>query len=274
MAEAVSSIHRAEAWRPGLDGERVVDGIHYGWLMKDHVARYEMASAYSVGKRVLDVATGTGYGANILRLRGASEVTAVDLEQAALDYARMRYGEDGLNWVNADACTLPFGREFDVVCSFETIEHLKDPAAFVAQCKRVLKPGGVYILSTPLNTGGDFVSPYHELEFTVDELRGLLARHFPNVTLFGQRRGLSLAFKPLGNLPSWYWKWSDGTRRGSHKLYTLLDRANKAPNHFMAWAMGLGEAERAAIRPLDAPMKRSFLLKPNYFIIIGICRLD
>jgi hypothetical protein len=55
-----------EEWEPHLGGERVVEGIHYGWLMKDHLARYHFAAQYCRGMRVLDVATGTGYGANIL----------------------------------------------------------------------------------------------------------------------------------------------------------------------------------------------------------------
>src|SRR5207244_3069057 len=73
-----------EKWTPNLGGERVVEDIHYGWLMKDHLARYHFAAPYCADKRVLDVATGTGYGANILRKQGAAEVVAVDREQAAL----------------------------------------------------------------------------------------------------------------------------------------------------------------------------------------------
>jgi len=242
--------------------------------MKDHMARYELASEHCTGKRVLDVATGTGYGANILRKRGAAEVVAVDREQAALDYGRERYGEDGLQWVNADAYALPFDKEFDVVVSFETIEHLTEPERFVEQCKSVLRPGGTYLVSTPVNTGGSFVSPYHELEFSVDEFRGLLTRHFPSVKILGQRRELSMAIKPLGNLPWRYWNKTFESGQGSHKLFTLMDRVNKVPNYLLAWAMGLGEKVREQTKPIDEPIRKSFLLKPQYYVMIGICKVD
>jgi SAM-dependent methyltransferase len=260
-------------WTPHLGGERVVEGIHYGWLMRDHLARYEFAVERCREKRVLDVATGTGYGASILRRNGAREVVAVDREQGALDYAAQRYGTDGLSWVNADAYQLPFEREFDVVVSFETIEHLKEPERFVRECKRLIKPGGLFIVSTPENVGGPYCSPYHELEFTRAEFRTLLERHFPCVDLLGQRRELSMAVRPLGDLPERYW-WSHvESGRVDMRLFTLLDRFNKAPNLFLAWLCGMGERYRRAIRPIDEPVRESVLLKPHYFAMIAICEV-
>jgi len=261
-----------QVWQADLGGERVVEGIHYGWLMRDHIARYHFAVEYCRGKRVLDVATGTGYGANILRRHGDAEVVAVDREQGALDYAASRYGTDGLRWLNGDACQLPFTQEFDVVVSFETIEHLKDPERFVRECKRVLKPGGLYIVSTPENVGGPYCSPYHELEYSREEFRSLLGRHFSQVDLFGQRRELSLLVRPLGGLPDRYAAERIQHGRGSHRLYTLMDRLNKAPNLLMAWAGGMGETFRAGIHPLDEPVRQSRLLKSHYFAMIGVCR--
>lgn len=260
-----------EGWEPNLGGERVVEGIHYGWLMKDHLARYNFASKYTRGKRILDVATGTGYGANILRKNGAREVVAVDREQGALDYATKRYGTDGLTWMNGDAYALPFDKEFDVVVSFETIEHLKEPERFVEQCKKSIKPGGLYVVSTPENVGGPFCSEFHELEFSREEFRTLLEKHFPSVKLYGQRRELENVIKPLFSLPQKYWDSQIRNGRGSHKLFTVMDRINKAPNHLLAWAAGLGESFRERILPIDDPIKMSPLLKSHYFAMIGIC---
>jgi 2-polyprenyl-3-methyl-5-hydroxy-6-metoxy-1,4-benzoquinol methylase len=260
-----------DRWTPDLGGERVVEGIHYGWLMRDHLARYEFAVELCRGKRVLDVATGTGYGASILRRSGAREVVAVDREQGALDYAAERYGTDGLRWVNADAYQLPFEREFDVVVSFETIEHLKDPERFVRECKRLIKPGGLYIVSTPENVGGPFCSIYHELEFTRAEFRALLGRHFPRVELLGQRRELSMALRPLGNLPERYWHSRIRSSSFSARLFTVLDRVNKAPNLALAWLCGMGDRYRRRIRPIDEPLRESALLRPHYFAMIAIC---
>ena len=65
----MNSPHRPDPHDFGtdLDGEQMVDGVNYGWLMRDHIARYEYVSRFCRGKRVLDVATGSGYGAAILR---------------------------------------------------------------------------------------------------------------------------------------------------------------------------------------------------------------
>ena len=277
MDDSPSDAQISQKWTPHLGGERVVEGIHYGWLMKDHVARYEFASPLCRGRRVLDVATGTGYGASILRRNGAAAVVAVDREQAALDYAANRYGSDGLEWINADAYDLPFEDEFDVVVSFETIEHLKDPERFVEQCKKAMTPDGTYVVSTPENVGGPFVSEYHELEFNRVEFRELLERHFASVTLLGQRREVALPIRPLGRLPDRYW---DSMRdRGHwshwrHRLYTVMDRVNKAPNYALASTAGMRDAWRARILPIDEPMRHSFLLKDQYYVMIAICGLS
>jgi ubiquinone/menaquinone biosynthesis C-methylase UbiE len=261
-------------WQPNLDGERVVEGIHYGWLMRDHLARYEYAAQFCKGKRVLDVATGTGYGANILRRAGAAEVVAVDREQGALDYAEQRYGTDGLRWVNGNAYELPFEREFDVVISFETIEHLKEPERFVRECKRVAKPGGQFIVSTPENVGGPLCSEFHEFEYNRREFREVLERNFPRVELMGQRRELSMVYKPLGDLPGRYW-WNNVRQgRGSQIFFTFMDRINKAPNQLLAWANGYTDKVRSEIRPIEAPLQLSRLLKPHYFVMLGICVVD
>lgn len=264
----------SNTWVPHLDGERVVEGIHYGWLMKDHLARYRFAAKYTRRKRVLDVATGTGYGANILRTHGALEVVGVDRVQDVLDYASSRYGGRGMRWVNADAYELPFEQEFEAVVSFETIEHLKDPARFVEACKRALKPGGTFIVSTPESVGGPLTSPYHEFEYTRSEFRDFLRDHFRRVTLFGQRRELSERVCPLGGLPQKYWESHVRMGGGSHTLFKLMDRINKAPNHLMAWASGVGESYRQRIVPIDEPIRHSRYLKEHYFAMIGVCTMD
>jgi 2-polyprenyl-3-methyl-5-hydroxy-6-metoxy-1,4-benzoquinol methylase len=271
-APDIARSHSAPAWTPSLGGERVVEGIHYGWLMRDHIARYHFAAKYCQRKRVLDVATGTGYGAHILRTRGANEVVAVDREQEALAYASSRYGSDGLRWVDSDAYALPFDSEFDIVVSFETIEHLKEPERFVRECRRVVKPGGTFLVSTPLNVGGPYVSDYHELEFTRREFEALLGRYFSTVHLFGQRRELRTPVRLLGEWPDRYWRSHIQHGRGNHRLFTWMDRLNKAPNAALAWMWGLGDSFRAQIREIDEPLRGSSLLCPNYYVMLAVCR--
>jgi ubiquinone/menaquinone biosynthesis C-methylase UbiE len=259
-------------WEPSDSGERMVDGVDYGWQMRDHKERYRFCQTYCRDKRVLDVATGTGYGADILREQGAREVVAVDRSRDALAYAAKRYGTDKIRWVEGNAYALPFDAEFDVVVSFETIEHLKEPGRFAAECRRAVKPDGLYIVSTPLNTGGPFVSVHHELEFNPTEFKELLGQHFSHIEMFGQRRELELKLSPLGRIPDWYRETKLVHGKGNLALFKVLDRLNKAPNYIMAWASGYGESVRSQIRPLQDPIAMTPMLKPNYYVMIAICR--
>src|ERR1041384_7363657 len=171
-----------------MDDERLVPEEAVEASLQEHVARYRFAKEQARG-RILDVACGTGDGTAML------DAVGVDLSLQALRYAR-RYPAP---YVAADATRLPFGRVFDSVVSFETLEHVPDPERFVAECARVLKPGGVFIVSTP---NRELWSPrsarplqrHHVKEFTRKEFLAVL-RPF-KVQLFGQllldRRGAAL----------------------------------------------------------------------------------
>src|SRR5581483_3154364 len=108
--------------------ERLVPEEAVEASLQEHVARYRFARERVRG-RILDVACGTGYGTAMLGAVG------VDLSLDALRYARRHPAA----YVAADAARLPFGRVFDAVVSFETIEHVADAGRFVSECARVLK---------------------------------------------------------------------------------------------------------------------------------------
>lgn len=172
-----------------FEDERLVPEEAVEASLQEHLARYRFARQHARG-RILDVACGTGYGTAML---GA---TGVDLSLDALRYAHSRHPAA---YVAADAARLPFGRIFDSIVSFETIEHVPDPARFVAECARVLKPGGTFLVSTP---NRELWSPrsatplqrHHVKEFTRKEFLEVLQPF--NVQLFGQlllsRRGAAL----------------------------------------------------------------------------------
>jgi SAM-dependent methyltransferase len=96
-----------------------------------------------------------------------------------------------VDFVVGDLLTLPQGPEtFDVVCAFETIEHLTDPERFVAEARRVLKPDGILVASTPraAMTTERPDNPFHEREFSASDFERLFLAQFGSVRLYGQRR--------------------------------------------------------------------------------------
>lgn len=158
----------------------------------EHLHRYAFARALVADKHVLDCACGEGYGAALLAQVAAS-VTGVDVDAATIAHAQARYaGPIQLKFQQADAVELPFERaSFDVVVSFETIEHLREQSAMLQEFRRVLKPGGFLLLSSPdrdaYNALGPAQNEFHVAELSYAELDAALKAHFPVVRYFGQK---------------------------------------------------------------------------------------
>lgn len=158
-------------------------------LWGEHRSRYRFAARLArPGQRILDAASGSGFGLEQLAQAGGCPV-GVDYAADALAEVRTRRPLARL--VRADATCLPFqSAAFDLVVSFETIEHVADACALVRAIRHVLKPGGQLVLSTP-NRGfrppeRHASNPFHVREFAADELRDLLAESFQEVRLYGQ----------------------------------------------------------------------------------------
>ena len=155
-----------------------------------HLKRYEFARPYCAGKHVLDAGCGVGYGSAFLG-EAARSVVGVDVSGEAIDYARARYGGGNVDFAVGDLQRLENAdAEFDAVVAFEVIEHLPQPERFVAEARRVLKPDGVLLVSTPRSEHGAAspTNPFHEREFARDEFERLLRASFGLVDVYGQRR--------------------------------------------------------------------------------------
>lgn len=169
-----------------------------------HLRRYDLAAAMVRAKRVLDAACGTGYGgAHLVDQGEAASVVGVDIDAHAVAYARRRFGADRPN-IEYRACSaaatgLP-DHSVDVVTSFETIEHVPDPDALLAEFARVLVPGGRLIMSTPNDWG---LTAHHVHSFTPDSLRASIDRYFTAQQWLGQRAGdvPALDTLPAGMFP-------------------------------------------------------------------------
>ncbi len=171
-------------------GERMTTAIE-GEIEFEHFHRYCLARDLCPGFDVLDVASGEGYGSSILATV-ARNVTGVDVDPAAIAHARTTYPGENLRFVEGSALDLPIGdASVDAVVSFETLEHVREHARFMAEVKRVLRSGGKLIVSTPeravYSARGEPVNKYHLLELTAAEFDSLLRANFRHVLILSQR---------------------------------------------------------------------------------------
>jgi hypothetical protein len=168
-------------------GERFTPEI-LGAIAAEHYHRYFFASSLVAGKRVLDIASGEGYGTHILA-QSAAHVTGVDISPEAVAWAAQKYSGDGIVFLRGDACAIPLpDAAVDVVVSFETLEHLGEQAAMLCEIRRVLRENGLLIISTPnKRLYAAYENAFHVHELNREDFLSLLKGHFTHLTLLGQR---------------------------------------------------------------------------------------
>lgn len=174
-------------------GERIVPGRVPEELFEEHEARYVFAGKFVPGKVVLDIACGTGIGTSYLRKAGARVCYGLDIDRSAIEYARAAYGECIFDL--SDALDIKLANNLvDTVVSFETIEHLADQRNFLMECRRVLKPGGLLICSTPNRDVYRWwgKNPFHVTELSTAEFKRLADSIFQEVELYSQREKIFL----------------------------------------------------------------------------------
>jgi len=169
-------------------GERMVPEAADAVTLWNHIYRYKFAAQFAAGRDILDIACGEGYGTAALRAVGARSVIGVDIDPATCSHARAKYGVDARE---ADAARLPLAdNSFDLVVSFETIEHVSEPRRLVEECYRVLRPGCQLIMSTPnkdvYNIDDKKINPFHCSEMTEREFTILLRARFTHLKMYSQ----------------------------------------------------------------------------------------
>lgn len=175
------------------NGERVVPW-HPEEMIRQHEVRYRFAAReISDGSRVLECACGSGYGLSFLAERARS-VTAVDLSESTIAFAREHFGRPNVEFLVGSAECLPLpSASFDAYVCFETIEHVDHPERLLAEAARVLEPRGLFIVSTPnrvwsgLGPGERPKNPFHKVEWSLTEFDRILRRHFSSIRYLGQR---------------------------------------------------------------------------------------
>ena len=167
----------------------------------EHWHRYAMAAALAKDSVVLDLACGEGYGAHLLA-QHAREVTGVDCDAKTVAHAQRTYQRANLRYVLGDATAVPApDHSFDLVVSFETLEHLAEQEQMLDEFRRVLKPDGVLLISSPdkaqYSDATGYDNEFHVRELYRQELAELLAPRFPASRLFGQQLLFQSAIWPL-----------------------------------------------------------------------------
>jgi ubiquinone/menaquinone biosynthesis C-methylase UbiE len=179
-------------------GEVFIPGLSPKRIEKDHLERYRFATKYVLNKTVLDMACGTGYGSNIMAKAGAKFVKGIDISSELIDYGRTHYQRNNLSFEVGDACTFIGDSLYDVIVSFETIEHVEDYHLMLINLHRLLKKNGLLIISTPnrLVTSPRSKSltdkpknKFHRVEFSVQELLEVLtdSGFWISRKIYGQR---------------------------------------------------------------------------------------
>jgi ubiquinone/menaquinone biosynthesis C-methylase UbiE len=171
----------------GYSGERIdFDTVDAEALMQ-HIIRYEYAARHLFG-RVLDCACGVGYGSYYLASRPlVTSVTGADISAEAIKYANHKFQHAKLMYRIVNALDMPFTDcSFDGVVSLETLEHLKKPERFLSEVMRVLRPGGIFIVSVPnrkFHADAGMKNEWHYSEMYYSEFKQLLSSFFSEVTM-------------------------------------------------------------------------------------------
>jgi SAM-dependent methyltransferase len=173
-----------------ITGERLVPGA-FGKIAVEHLHRYAICLDFVKGKKVLDIASGEGYGSNLIA-KYAQEVVGVDISKDAVVHAQKKYACENLEFQVGSVLDIPYESDvFDVVVSFETIEHISDHRKMIAEIKRVLKSDGLLIISTPekavYSDQANYSNPYHEKELYEEEFVQILSEQFPFIQLGYQK---------------------------------------------------------------------------------------
>jgi O-antigen biosynthesis protein len=185
-------------------GERFLPWAKEAAVAYEHLHRYLWASNFVRDKRVLDLASGEGYGANILAAQ-ASFVCGVDIDDPSVHHAAEKYRRPNLQFLQGDITRVPVEAQqsFDVIVCFEAIEHIEEHDRLMQEVVRLLKPEGLFIVSTPNKevyraAGTEEPNPFHVKELTFEEFDALLSARFSSVQYLGQRVHPGSTLWPIG----------------------------------------------------------------------------
>jgi SAM-dependent methyltransferase len=226
-------------------GERMTSDA-VGQIEYEHIHRYLFARQLVRDRAVVDVASGEGYGGALLA-QTARRVIGVEIAEEAVRHAALSYRRSNLSFIRGDARDLPLENlSVDVAVSFETIEHLVEQEKFVRELRRVVRPDGFVVISSPdrdiYSPIDGQVNPFHCKELTQKEFVALLKEHFAYCYLYMQRPLTGCAIIE-----------DAGSQSGSFRM--TFER--RGANHFEA-SCGLARAPYLIAVASDQPFSLGF----------------
>lgn len=196
-------------------GERLLTEVCDNTTL-EHLHRYGLATTFCLGKDVLDIASGEGYGSNILA-DSARMVTGVDISEEAVAHANAKYKDPNVKYLQGSADDIPLEENsVDVVVSFETIEHHSRHQEMLAEIKRVLRPEGLLIISSPDKLQYTDIlqanNPYHVKELYKEEFAALIGNYFQHAEMLLQRVVYGSLIVPENDARAFAEWWGDYDR--------------------------------------------------------------
>lgn len=219
---------------PKFTGERVIEGYTPLRVWLDHVARYNFAGRYVKGKIVLDISCGTGYGSCILYSNRAKKVIGIDISKKVINFARTKYERKGLEFNIGNILNIDIhDNYFDLIVSFETIEHITNQKRALLEIQRVLKPNGLLLISSPNRKLTSPLksfdeppnNPFHVIEYTMKEFTRLIRNYFEIIEVYGQR-GINkfFLFPLIERILRKILPWLYNPKKGSSNLEKVISK--------------------------------------------------
>ena len=211
-----------------------------GEIWAEHWHRYVFAARHVTGLDVLDIACGEGYGSAMLA-GAAKSVTGVDIDPPTVENARRKYSSPRLRFEVGSVSRIPLpDTSFDCVVSFETLEHLAQQEEMLAEFRRVLRPDGFIVISTPnkveYSDKRNFHNEFHIRELYESQFRDLIGRHFGAQRWYGQRLLFNSAIWPLGS--------AAGSEKVKAEWITVDERASTLPDPIYFVAIAARSSDR------------------------------
>ena len=253
---------------PEFTGERVIPGLVDIDLFNEHISRYKFAGRLvKQGAKVLDLGCGTGYGT--AELAAAATIVGSDISAEAVAYARARYGRKGVTFLEASCDALPLpDHQFDLITAFELIEHLENWRGLLTEARRLLRPGGQFVVSTPNKAyyaetrGATGPNPFHTHEFEYGEFETALCEVFPQVRIWTQNHTAAIVFAPADPVGANLNAGGSRNPKESHFFVAVCSDAPGLPEDVFAWvpdSANLLKARETHIAKLAEELRRKDL---------------